>query len=344
MHALGVKIHLHCYIYGNRKRSKILYRYCEKLHYYSRKTSRKHLIFQDKPFIVSTRSSKKLFSNLKKDNYPILFEGIHTTNFIDAEELKNRLKIVRTHNIEHEYYLNLAKVENSRFRKYYLYNEAKKLKNYQETLKNADILATISKNDEAYFKQRFDNKIINISAFHPHAHIDSTTGKGDYVLYHGNLEVGENNHAAIFLATKVFHQIPIKLIIAGNTASKELKEIAATMPNVDIKENLPTNEIMNLVKNAHINILPTFQSTGIKLKLLAALYTGRWCIVNEPMVENTGLGHLCIIRNSASEIKNAVLELMNIPFAQENINQRKQLLENEFSNDFNAQKLIEAIF
>ncbi len=57
---------------------------------------------------------------------------------------------------------------------------------------------------------------------------------------------------------------------------------------------------------AQINVLPTFQATGIKLKLLMALYTGRHCIVNQPMVDNTGLEELCSIQNTAEEMKPVV--------------------------------------
>ena len=83
------------------------------------------------------------------------------------------------------------------------------------------------------------------------------------------------------------------LIIAGNKPSQELKEAVSDYPNIEIRTNLNTQEIHQLIKDAQVNVLPTFQATGIKLKLLAALYMGRHCLVNSFMVENTGLEPLC---------------------------------------------------
>ncbi|MFZ9029038.1 MAG: hypothetical protein ACO2Z9_08480, partial [Crocinitomicaceae bacterium] len=106
LHGLGIKVHLHCYEYG-RGMPEELKEYVEDIQYYRR---RKTVIdwLNKLPFIVKTRSNKFLIRNLLKDDAPILFEGIHTTYFIGDERLKNRIKIVRAHNIEHEYYSKLA--------------------------------------------------------------------------------------------------------------------------------------------------------------------------------------------------------------------------------------------
>ncbi|MFH0864926.1 MAG: hypothetical protein V1904_01935, partial [Bacteroidota bacterium] len=100
-----------------------------------------------------------------------------------------------------------------------------------------------------------------------------------------------------------------------------------------------------LIKGAQINILPTFQATGIKLKLLSALYTGRHCIVNSPMVEDTGLESLCIIRDSSEEMKKAVLGYFARPFTQKDIEKRKKLLDNSiYSTNYNIHQLIDLLF
>src|SRR5690606_3785580 len=106
--SLGVKVHLHCFEYG-RKPSAELEELCEEVYYYHRKTTRGYL-FRRRPFIVVTRSSEELMQRLLKDDHPILFEGLHTCFYLADERLVDRFKIVRTHNIEHDYYRNLAKV------------------------------------------------------------------------------------------------------------------------------------------------------------------------------------------------------------------------------------------
>ena len=105
----GIKITLHCFEYGRGKKNE-LDNYCEKIFYYKRKAS-KHLLLDSLPYIVASRKSEELVSNLTKDNSPILFEGLHCCFHLSDKRLKTRKKIVRMHNIEHTYYSNLAKVE-----------------------------------------------------------------------------------------------------------------------------------------------------------------------------------------------------------------------------------------
>ena len=58
----------------------------------------------------------------------------------------------------------------------------------------------------------------------------------------------------------------------------------------------------NLIENAQIHILITFQATGLKLKLLNSLFAGRHTIINQLMVTGSGLQKICHIANTAEEI------------------------------------------
>lgn len=341
-HENGVGIILHCYQY-DRKPSADLENLCEKVYYYPRKLNKTKL-FSNKPYIVSTRNSTELLENLLKDNYPILFEGLHSCYYLDDERLKDRIKVVRTHNIEHDYYSSLARVEKNIFKRYYFHSEASKLSQFEEVLKHSTGIAAISKNDLHYFETKYDN-VKQVSAFHPHDEVNCFTGKGEYALYHGSLEVGENNQAALYLVNEVFSGMDIKLVIAGNKASKELKEAVDQNPNIELKSSISTDEIYDLIKNAHVNILPTFQATGIKLKLLAALYMGRFCLVNTPMVSDTGLENLCVVRDKPDAIKMELEKLFLQEFQQLVIDKRRAVLkENGFSNSVNIEVLLKMLF
>ena len=337
----GIKVHLHCFEYG-RKRQKELETICESVLYYPRKTS-KMLLLHKLPYIVISRASDALKENLLKDNFPILCEGLHTTYYLNDKNFETRKTIVRTHNIEHLYYENLAKVEKNIFKKSYFSREARKLKQYESTLHKASLLATISKNDRAHFSSTF-NPVYYIPAFHTHDQVESKTGKGDFALYHGNLAVGENNESALFLVNKIFNDMNIPLIIAGKNPSKELLKSVEKNKHVFIKANIDEKEMHSLIQNAQINILPTFQSTGIKLKLLTALFLGRHCIVNTPMCENTELEELCIIANKAQEMKEKIKSFFQQEFMKEEITLRNKVLLENFSNKKNIEKLIQLIF
>lgn len=341
LHEEGVKIHLHCFEYG-RGEKKELERYCEKVFYYKRKAN-KHLLFNSLPYIVSSRKSDELVSNLARDHSAILFEGLHCCFHLNDERLRNRKKIVRMHNIEHTYYANLAKVERNFFRRKYFENESAKLKKFESILTSADLVAAISPSDTAELQERFNNTK-NIMAFHPHDQIEIREGTGNFILYHASLAVGENNRAAIYLVNEIFNDMQQPLVIAGNGASDELREAIKGKNNISLKENISTQEIYRLVREAQINILPTFQATGIKLKLLSALYSGRHCVVNSPMVANTGLETLCHIADSPDEMKEVIQRLMNVSFSTDEKEKRGEILSRNFSNKTNARKLIGLIY
>jgi hypothetical protein len=340
LHAEGIKITLHCFEYG-RGVKKELEPYCDKVFYYKRKTG-KHLLLSTLPYIVASRSSEEMVHNLLKDKSPILFEGLHCCFHLNDPRLTNRKKIVRMHNIEHTYYSNLAEVEKSFFRRKYFISEGKKLAKFESVLHQASAVAAISPADTKELSARYKN-VANVIAFHPHDKIEIKEGKGDFALYHGSLAVGENNKAALYLVNEVFNDLSVSLVIAGNGASAELKEAVSKKKNIKLKENISTADIYTLIQTAQINILPTFQATGIKLKLLSALYSGRHCLVNSPMVVNTGLESLCHIADSPAEIKKEVLRLMSLSFDGSEKIKREKTLEGNFSNKTNAKKLLELL-
>jgi hypothetical protein len=102
--------------------------------------------------------------------------------------------------------------------------------------------------------------------------------------------------------------------------------------------------LYDLIKNAQINFLVTFQNTGIKLKLLNVLHRGRFCLVNSPMVEQTGLDTLCIVENDTHKQLELVEELMLKTFTAEDIAARKAQLADSFSNHENILKMARAIW
>jgi hypothetical protein len=338
-----IDIILHCYQYGGRTPSKELDKICKEVYYYKRKNNA-YDFRSSIPYIVNSRKDKKLIQRLSQDNYPILFEGLHSCYYLDSPLIKDRVKIVRTHNIEHNYYLSLSKSEKNPLKKVYFRKEAKLLEHYEAILSHASSIAAISYNDHQYFSHKYKNVFVS-SAFHPYENVETKEGKGSYALYHGSLEVNENHNAAMFLANAVFNDLPIKLIIAGNKPKKELINTVKKYPNIEIHSGLTIEQIHSLVENAQINILPTFQATGIKLKLLLALYKGRHCVVNTPMVEKTRLEELCHIADNPQDIKQLVLDLFDVEYISDEVEKKKDILYNNgFVNKYNAEILIQQLF
>lgn len=336
----GVSVHLHCFEY-NRPQATELEKYCAKVYYYPRLGGIRWQ-FSTKPYIAVTRRNEQLLNNLKTSKGPILFEGLHSCYYLDHPALKKRLKLVRTHNIEHEYYRNLCHAEKNLFRKTFFLLEACKLKRFEKILKNANRLLCISPNDNRYFDKKFGNSQF-IPAFHPFNTISSQAGKGGYVLFHGNLSVAENSQAVVFLADHVFEQLDMPVVVAGKNPSEKLARKLSALPKVRLIPNPESDEMESLIREAHVCLLPTFQDTGLKLKLLASLFSGRFCLTNDLMVAKTGLEHLCHIANSPKEMIETINKLAGNEFADGEIEKRKLILEDAFSNQKNALKIKQLI-
>lgn len=333
----GISVYLHCFEY-DRPRAKELEKYCAKVFYYQRNKGVRYQLFA-KPYIVITRNNDQLLRNLSSVNVPILFEGLHTCYFLGHPELANHFQLVRTHNVEHDYYLNLVKSEPNFFRKIYFRIEAIKLKKYEKVLKKAAHLLCISPNDNFYFHHQYRNSHF-IPAFHPFNEIKSKGGRGAYVLFHGNLSVAENIEAVGFLLDRVFNKTDNPVIIAGKNPNDRLRHKIAKFPHIQLVANPEGPQMEKLIQDAQICMLPTFQDTGLKLKLLASLFSGRFCIANSPMVHKTGLEHLCHLADTPNEMVAKINELFDQDFLPGEIERRKLILEDIFSNRLNALKII----
>jgi hypothetical protein len=96
---------------------------------------------------------------------------------------------------------------------------------------------------------------------------------------------------------------------------------------------------LELIESAHVNAMITFQSTGIKLKLLNSLYRGRFVVANSAMVDQTQLEELCAISDSAEGIVSEINQCFKRDFSIENQADRKRVLMDLFDNSSNALKL-----
>lgn len=340
----GVQIHLHAFTYHNHPPAKELEAHCATVTYYRRNTGLKAAL-SPKPYIVKSRENQQLLKNLLEDDYPILFEGLHSCGFISHPKLKDRVKIFRECNIEHHYYYNLAKASKSLFDKFYYLTESFRLKLFQRKVSHADYILGISQKDTKYLHGKFPhNKVIHLPAFHENEELSVSEGTGNYALYHGNMSVAENYLAAQYLIKKVFADLSTPLVIAGKNPPEHLKALTAKYPHITI-EDTPDDETMSrLISGAQVHILITFQATGLKLKLLNTLFRGRHILVNPQMVAGTLAGPLCEIGHSDKELKEKVIQLMEKDFNKADIGERRALLEKHYCNQRNAQKLASLIF
>lgn len=343
LHAQGVKIHLHYFDYRGVDVHG-LEEYCETIDTYKRKIGWEGLSFSV-PYIVSSRINNDLIRNLNKDDHPVILEGLHCTGILNFINPERRRVLIRLHNDEAAYYKRLAAYESSPLKKFYFLAESRLLKKYQENLSKNGLYACISKRDVTSFIKKY--KLLSVEflpAFVGWSRVNCEEGVGNFCLYHGNLSVPENEKAACWLLDKVFTKIKVPFVIAGKKPSRRLSKWAHLCQHTCLVADPSEKEINDLVRKAHINILPSFNDTGTKLKLLHALYKGRHCVVNPSMVEGTELEAACHIGRNANAIASIVLQLYHQPFGAEEIRLRKEILHENFNDECNAKKIIDWLY
>ncbi len=336
----GVKVHLHCFEYGRGKPEAL--NACHEVHYYKRNAGFRNILTPT-PYIVASRRSAQLIDNLLQDDYPILCEGLHTTCILKDRRLSNRRIFVRAHNVEHDYYRLLADSEPKTWKRLFLRQEAIKLLHYESIIRKSNGIFTVTQKDTDYFKQHYDNVIL-VPSFNSFDAVNASTGIGHFMLYHGNLSVTENAQAAEWLIRNVFSKLDFPCIVAGLNPTQALQQLASQYANIQLIANPSDAEMQHLLKTAQANVLVTDQPTGLKLKLLNALYNGRFCMVNANMVAGTGLTDLCIMADTPNAIIKALRDLQDKEFTIEEIARRDTAMRQLYDNSINADKLIHAIF
>lgn len=344
LHALGICIHLHCFDYGRGKQP-ALEQPCASVQYYTRRTGygafTTHL-----PYIVSSRKNEELLNNLLKDDHPILMEGVHCTYLLTDSRFAGRKTIVRLHNVEYLYYKSLAAAGAGFISKLYYLLESRLLKKYERKIAAANTtFLTVSPGDaDIYSKVLGAEKVDYMPLFLPAVwQVQNLPGMGAYCLYHGDLTVGMNEKAAIWLI-KLFTGLKMPLVIAGKNPSAKLQKLAKNYEQTCVVANPDAATMQDMIAKAHINILPSFSSTGIKIKLLNALFNGRHCVVNSATVFGSGLEELCHVTDTEEAMRQRIEALYHQPFTCQEGDARRVLLTSLFNNGANAKKLSDAIW
>jgi len=339
LHEAGLSIYLHCFEYG-RGEPRQLEQYCTKVFYYPRKTGLA-AVSLTLPYMMYSRRDAQLLHNLQSIEAPILFEGIHTTYYLDHPALAGRFKMIRNQNLEQEYFALLAAREPNILKRLLYRNESRLLKIKESRLSAADVFLTVAEHDYAFFKKAYPGKRHEyVPSFQPYDDVTALPGTGTYVLYHGNLGHPENVEAALYLLENVCTRSEVPFIFAGKDPAPQLAEACAQLPHCRLVANPTPENMARLIAEAQVHLLPTFQATGLKLKLLHALFHGRHVVVNAAMVAGTGLADVCHIAETPLSFVEKIKELMYVSFNEEAINIRRSLLLQRYSNKQNAQRII----
>ncbi|MRR22936.1 glycosyltransferase, partial [bacterium] len=163
------------------------------------------------------------------------------------------------------------------------------------------------------------------------------------VLMHGDFSTAENDAAALYILREVAPQWKHRTVLAGKRPSAELSEAVSSLRHVKLVPNPSVNQMNELIANAQVCLLNATQPTGMKLKLINSLCSGRHVVASPAVVSGTGLGDLCHVAVKPGEWVTLTEKLMFDVFTPEMREKRNLLLREVADNDVNARRIIETI-
>lgn len=357
LHDAGARIVLHAFCYKGRSDSDRLREVADEVYLYERKRSVRHL-FSRMPFMVRSRMNDELLKRLAEvpQGDMIIFEGLHTTAYLAHPALRDKFKVVRTHNVEHEYYTGLANATNSFFKRLFYKREADRLRDYEPVLNNADAIIAISEKDCEYFSEKYGReKVKCVNCFYKELDTGYSSEnitdeeralvpEKTFMLYHGNLTVAENINVALYIIRELLHHIPgnSPLIIAGFKPDDEILHAAREVGERVMVIDTPSDALLaELLAKAKVNLMFTFQPTGIKLKLINALNSAPGAIVaNSDMVNDSRIKPLCFVSDTVDGQAELIGRFMKEDLSQEDLEKRRRVIRDIFSPEAGAKSIL----
>lgn len=344
LHKEGIRIHLHYFTTAENGNPTELNQFCETIHLY--KVSNGHKAFSfSTPSVVNARINDILIDKLNNDNFPILIEGIACSGILSSINTKNRRIVLRLNKTTQSFQQKPVKTGNKLIQQIKFQFRQKQLEIVEKNLPVTITVACSTETEKNRFeeKKQFQNSCY-LPLFTPFTTVDAVEGVGSFCLYHGDLSSPENEEAVIWLLTKVFSKIKVPLVIAGKNPSKRIDKLAHFYLHTCLVANPTSEELNDLIKKAHINVLPSFGNDNSKMKLVSTLFKGRHCVTNPDMVKNTGFEAACHVGNNAAAIASIILQLHHQPFTAEEIKLRERILGTTFSTELLSKQLIQHLY
>jgi glycosyltransferase involved in cell wall biosynthesis len=266
------------------------------------------------------------------------------------ENYKGRI-ILHEHNCEYLIWKRYAGIEESFLKKLALLNQAYRIKKYeQEICKKADVILA-APNDISELESIGAERNKFIETYHlgddqllnaPPLHFETTENA---LLYVGTLSWEANIDGLIWFCNESWKVIQqqhpgIKLYIVGKNPDARLKEIAAKDPAIVLAGFI--EDLEPYFQKCRVFITPLRFGSGIKVKVVNALYRGMPCVTTTIGAEGlkTKDGQHLYIQNDPEAFSDAVGKLLNDKNTWERISTNARALAREY---YTWEKVLENI-
>ena len=286
-------------------------------------------LFQDKSFNIerfnSTRMHLKLKEMLENTHYDVVqLESLYMAPYISTiQKYSNALIAMRSHNLEHEIWKNLANGQRNPLKKWYFNLAARRLLKYEiQSFSRYDTLVPISEVDFNKYETLNYNRPycvcpvgLNMNSYVSRT---NTIDKNIKLGYIGSLDWMPNIEGILWFTNKVWSRIlnsfsNVEFHLAGRNAVPKLTQ---QLPDT-IQYHGEVNDAKEFLQNLNCVIVPLFAGSGIRVKILESMAMGKVVMSSQKGFEGIP------IKNG---INGFVIESSNdIIKALENLNQDRHL-------------------
>lgn len=282
-----------------------------------------NLLFSKTPYIAERFNKpafrEKLIHLLGEEEFDIVqLEGPYLGHYIDVIHRNSKARIsFRAHNVEHRIWERKAANEKRPLRRWYFYNMAARLKNFEKQVaEKSSCLVCISPLDEKTFREMGLRKpIITIpTGLDLQEYPESDLPQESSVFFIGALDWLPNQEGLTWFMDHVLDDLRKELPelafhVAGRNASPSFEVFLSGKKVIYHGEIEDAKEFMQ----AHrIMIAPLFTGSGIRIKILEALALGRPVITTSIGVEGIPAGNMkeLLISDDAESFKNQIIKLV----------------------------------
>ncbi len=297
-------------------------------------------ILSREPLQLRTRRGLASFQ-LQRSYDVVLLEQEYVAPVLDAPELDAGRVILRVHNDETAYFLDLARSEKSWWRKLYYLEEARRFRRTSPSVfdKASDLWFISYDHFQRWRAARPEarQRAAWLPAALPGPLRPPREGAGERVLITGNLFQPTNLEGLEWFLSEVHPWLTrrpeYELCVAGSTRGARAEALIARLraaPRVQVHVNLPNLE--PLYRTAAVFVNPMRRGVSVKLKTLDAICHGLPVVSTAAGLDGAGLepGKHALLAESGVAMAEAIARLLDAP------PERRALVEN--AQDFFAKR------
>ena len=277
----------------------------------------------------------------------IILDGLYACVFLDEIKSKSKARIIyRSHNVEHQIWLDRAASTNNWLKRQFLISLANKVYKYEKKIHaQLDCIAAISTVDYDFFKLETSNKveIIPVSML-PIKTVDAIAQ--NQICFIGNFGWFPNVEGISWFINQVFPILKIdNPTLTLHIAGFESKEALSNLVSDGIVIHGPVNDAALFLKTHGIFVSPIFSGSGIKIKVLEAMNAGVPMVLSKKSAEGIGFPSEFTCFETKETAIMLLKELLSKPIhIEHNQGLMRDLLQEQFSQEVVVKKLKEIIY